>query len=409
MKSTFKILFYIKRNAQKKDGTMPVVARITVNGKISQFNTKLYALPELWSVEKGKATGRTKEAVSINNLLEEIKTSIHKVYHELRRKEAGVTSERVRNEFLGINLEQDTLLTLFKKHNDDFLKLVGISKSKATYQKYEVTRKRLSDFLMYKYKIKDIALKEINYSFISYFETYLRSECNCGTNITAKYLQQFKRIVIIAKNNGWIVADPFANFKIRLEKVDRGYLTKEELNTIMGKEFTIKRLEQVRDVFIFSCFTGLAYVDAKNLRQNNISTSFDNETWIMTKRKKTGIASNIPLLEVPKMILNKYKDVLHSGQLLPILSNQKTNSYLKEIADLCGIEKNLTFHLARHTFATTVTLSKGVPIESVSKMLGHTNIRTTQIYARITNEKIGLDMKKLASKLKDSNFSYAQL
>jgi site-specific recombinase XerD len=409
MKSTFKILFYIKRNAQKKDGTMPVVARITVNGKISQFNTKLYALPELWSVEKGKATGRSKEAVSINNLLEEIKTSIHKVYHELRRKEAGVTSERVRNEFLGINLEQDTLLTLFKKHNDDFLKLVGISKSKATYQKYEVTRKRLSDFLMYKYKIKDIALKEINYSFISYFETYLRSECNCGTNITAKYLQQFKRIVIIAKNNGWIVADPFANFKIRLEKVDRGYLTKEELNTIMGKEFTIKRLEQVRDVFIFSCFTGLAYVDAKNLRQSNISTSFDNETWIMTKRKKTGIASNIPLLEVPKMILNKYKDVLHSGQLLPILSNQKTNSYLKEIADLCGIEKNLTFHLARHTFATTVTLSKGVPIESVSKMLGHTNIRTTQIYARITNEKIGLDMKQLASKLKDSNFSYAQL
>lgn len=409
MKSTFKILFYIKRSAQKKDGTMPIVARITVNGKISQFNTKLYVFPENWSVDKGKATGRNTEAVSINNLLEEIKTSIHSVYHELRRKESGVTSERVKNEFLGINLEHDTLLTLFKKHNEDFLKLVGVSKSKATYQKYEVTRKRLSEFLMLQYKLNDISLKEINYSFISQFETYLRSVCNCGTNITAKYLQQFKRIIIIAKNNGWIVADPFANFKIRLQKVDRGYLTKDELNSIMGKVFTIKRLEQVRDVFIFSCFTGLAYIDTKNLRQSNISTFFDNEIWILTKRRKTDVASNIPLLEVPKMILNKYKGALPGGQLLPVLSNQKTNSYLKEIADLCGIEKNLTFHLARHTFATTVTLSKGVPIESVSKMLGHTNIRTTQIYARITNEKIGLDMKQLASKLKDSNFSYAQL
>lgn len=250
------------------------------------------------------------------------------------------------------------------------------------------------------YHVRDIALKEINHSFITNFEAYLRSDCNCSENTTAKFIQFFRRIIIIAKNNGWIQIDPFANYSIRLKRVDRGYLTKEELTKIMQKEFSTKRLEQVRDIFIFSCFTGLAYIDVKNLTENNIITS-DGKQWICTHRQKTDTAVNVPLLKIPAAIIEKYKDVRYKSQLLPVLSNQKLNSYLKEIGDLCGIHKNITFHLARHTFATTTTLANGVPIETVSKMLGHTNITTTQIYARITNDKINRDMQKLSDRLQD--------
>jgi site-specific recombinase XerD len=253
--------------------------------------------------------------------------------------------------------------------------------------------------MIYQYKIKDIALKEINYNFVSYFETYLRTVYNCGVNTTAKYLQQFKHILTLAKNNGWIQSDPFINFRIRFEKADRGYLLQEELEVMMQKKFSIKRLEQVRDIFVFSCFTGLAYVDVRNLRAEDITTSFDDKLWIIKKRQKTNVQSNILLLDIPKMILKKYSNKITGGKLLPVITNQRINSYLKEIADVCGIEKNLTFHLARHTFATTITLAKGVPMETVSKMLGHTSIRTTQIYARITDSKIGNDMQELSKKL----------
>ena len=211
-------------------------------------------------------------------------------------------------------------------------------------------------------------------------------------------MQFFKRIILIARNNGILVGDPFANYKIRLEKVDRGYLTEDEIKIILKKKMVSERLEQVRDVFIFSCFSGLAYVDVANLKEDNIRKSFDGNLWIITKRQKTNTDVNVPLLDIPKMILEKYKGKLPDGKVLPIISNQKLNAYLKEIADVCGIKKNLTFHLARHTFATTTTLAKGVPIETVSKMLGHTNIETTQIYARITNNKISNDMQGLDKK-----------
>ena len=211
-------------------------------------------------------------------------------------------------------------------------------------------------------------------------------------------MQFFKRIILIARNNGILIGDPFANYKIRLEKVDRGYLSEDEIKIILKKKMVSERLEQVRDVFIFSCFSGLAYVDVANLKEDNIRKSFDGNLWIITKRQKTNTDVNVPLLDIPKMILEKYKGKLPNGKVLPIISNQKLNAYLKEIADVCGIKKNLTFHLARHTFATTTTLAKGVPIETVSKMLGHTNIETTQIYARITNNKISNDMQGLDKK-----------
>ncbi|NEW84136.1 MAG: site-specific integrase [Mariniphaga sp.] len=399
MKSTFKTLFYLKRNAIRKDGRMPIIARITVDGKISQFSTKLEINPLNWNVDSGKALGRTQEIQQINTLLDEIKASVHKIYHEQKLRDSAVTSEKVKNEFLGMSQNQMDLLKLFQKHNDDVFRLIGKSKTKATYQKYEVTRKHVQSFLKTKYHLSDISLKEINHMFITDFEVYLMTTCKCGANTTAKFMQFFKRIILIAKNNGWITTDPFANYKIRLKRVDRGYLTQEEIGKIMKKSFPIKRLEQVRDIFIFSCFCGIAYIDVKKLRAENIRTSFDGNLWIMGKREKTDVSFNIPLLDIPQKILDKYKGTLPENMILPVPSNQKVNAYLKEIGDVCGIDKDLTFHLARHTFAT-LTLSKGVSIESVSKMLGHTNIKTTQIYARITDAKIGNDMAEFAGKLK---------
>ena len=309
-----------------------------------------------------------------------------------------VTAEKVKNEFLGHSENHDTILNLFQKHNDDVKQLVGISKTIATYRKYEVTRRHLAEFIQSKYNLSDISIKEITPMFITDFELYLRTTCKCGYNTTAKFMQFFKRIILIARNNGILIGDPFANYKIRLEKVDRGYLTEDEIKIILKKKMVSERLEQVRDVFIFSCFSGLAYVDVANLKEDNIRKSFDGNLWIITKRQKTNTDVNVPLLDIPKMILEKYKGKLPNGKVLPIISNQKLNAYLKEIADVCGIKKNLTFHLARHTFATTTTLAKGVPIETVSKMLGHTNIETTQIYARITNNKISNDMQGLDKK-----------
>lgn len=398
-KSTFKILFYLRKNQVNKDGKASIMTRVTVNGDVSQFSTKLDVEPELWDVKLGKAAGNSLKSRQLNNLLDDIRTSLKNHYREIEIQEAYVTAEKVRNAFLGYTTKQRTLLELFKKHNDDARKLVGISKTDATLAKYDRGYRRLEEFMKAQYNIEDIALKEINHMFITDFETYLRTVSKCNENTTAKFMQTFRMIIIIAKNNGWIYADPFANYRIRLKRVDRGYLTDQEVKKIMEKEFASLRLEQVRDVFVFCCYTGLAYIDVKQLTANQICTSFDGKQWIMTHRQKTDTLVNVPLLNIPLTIIKKYEGKLPIGQLLPVLSNQKLNSYLKEIADLCGISKNITFHLARHTFATTTTLSKGVPIETVSKMLGHTNIKTTQIYARITNEKISQDMRLLSEKL----------
>ena len=396
MKSTFRVLFYLKKGSEKKNGEVMIMARITIDGKLCQFSTKQSILPNNWSVASGKAKG--KDAGKINALLDDIRSALNTIYHEMQRRDNYVTAEKVKNEFLGHTEKHETILSLFQKHNDNMKQLVGISRTIATYRKNEVTRRHLADFIHDKYNLSDIPIREITPMFITDFELYLRTACKCGYNTAAKFLLFLKSIIIVARNNGILTKDPFANYKIQMKKVDRGYLTEDEIKIILKKKMVSERLEHVRDLFIFSCFTGLAYSDVANLREENIRKSFDGKLWIMTKRQKTNTDVNVPLLDIPKMILKKYKGKLPNGKILPVISNQKLNAYLKEIADICGIKKNLTFHLARHTFATTTTLAKGVPIETVSKMLGHTNIETTQIYARITNSKIGNDMQGLDKK-----------
>lgn len=347
MKSTFRVLFYLKKGSEKKNGEVMIMARITIDGKLCQFSTKQSIQPANWNITAGKAKG--KDAAKLNALLEDIKASLNNIYHEQQRRDNYVTAEKVKNEFLGHSENHETILSLFKKHNDDVKQLVGISKTIATYRKYEVTRRHLSEFIQSKYNVSDISIKEITPMFITDFELYLRTACKCGYNTTAKFMQFFKRIIIIARNNGILIGDPFSTYKIRLEKVDRGYLTEEEITIILKKKMVSERLEQVRDVFIFSCFCGLAYIDVANLKQDNIRKSFDGKLWIITKRQKTNTSVNVPLLDIAKMILDKYRDKLPNGKILPIISNQKLNAYLKEIADVCGIKKNLTFHSPRHS------------------------------------------------------------
>ena len=393
MKSTFSILFYLKKGSERKDGRAMIMARITIDGKVAQFSTKQSVLPANWNVEVGKVKG--KDAGKINALLDDVRSSLNKIYHDQQRDNYYVTTETVKNEFLGHRIKQETVLALFKEHNENSRKQIGISITRPTYLKYEVTRRHLTNFILSEYNLSDMPLRDINHKFIAGFESFLRTVCKCCHNTTVKFLQFFRRIIIIARENGKLQTNPFAEYKVRLEEVDRGYLTEYEIALILKKPMVTKRLEHVRDLFIFSCFTGLAYIDVMNLKAENIRKNFDGKLWIMTKRINTNVKVNVPLMDIPKMILDKYAGQLPQGKLLPVISNQKMNAYLKEIGDVCGIDKNLTFHLARHTFATTVTLGKGVPLDTVSKLLGHKKIETTRIYARTTEIKISNDMERL--------------
>lgn len=398
--SNFTVRFYIRRDQTNKDGTSTIMVRVTVNGERAVFSSKLSVDPKLWDNEANRAMGTSRAVKELNRTLEDIRATIRQHYYELERYEALVTAEKVRNAFLGITVRTESILQLFKELLEEYKALEGISKSKATVQKYTRCYKRVEQFLKTKYKLSDMPLVEIDHKFIVDFECYLRTVSKCNENTSAKFLQTFKMVIIRARNNGYIKGDPFSNYKIRLKRVDRGYLTEEELERLRNTPITSKRVAQVRDVFLFCCYTGLAYIDLKLLREDNIRTSFDGKQWIMTHRHKTDTVVNVPILDIPMELLARYKGQCKNGYLLPILSNQKCNQYLKDVAKACKIDKNITFHMARHTFATTVTLSQGVPIESVSKMLGHTNIKTTQIYARITNQKISRDMEALAEKMR---------
>ena len=393
MKSTFSLSFFLKRTVRNKNGEMPIIGRITVNGNAVEFRPHLSIKSELWSVAKGKAIGRSAEIVQLNTMLNSIRKVISAHYQTLSAEDGYVTAEKIREAYLGQDERtlkrvaeekrgKTTLIDFFGKFNAEYkLKVDAKLVTKRTYSRYVLTKERLIDFMKQKYKVEDIPLCKINIFFIEGFYLYLRKEHECTNNTSMKFIQRLSKVVASARDSGIIQNDPFYKFKFHFDEVDRGYLTQEELDIIANKVFVSKRLSQVRDIFVFSCYTGLSFVDIDNLREEHIQRSFDGNIWIKTKRQKTLVNSNVPLLDVPKAILEKYKNRQPNGKLLPVISNQKMNEYLDEIATLCNIDKHITFHLARHTFATTITLSQGVPIESVSKMLGHKSIRTTQIYA----------------------------
>jgi site-specific recombinase XerD len=404
MNAKLSILFYAKRAKTTNDGLIPIYIRVTVNGERVELSTKRYTLPEKWSVEGSCMKGTSAEAKATNSYLDALKAKVYDYQQQLIREDELVNAENMRNKILGVEKRGHMLIGIFQQHNDEIKALIGKDYALGTLTRYETSLKHTVNFIKWKYKISDIDIRKIDHEFITSYEFYLKSVCNCCQNTTSKYIKNFGKIIRICMANGWLEKNPFLNHKSKIVEVERTFLCMEEIETMLQKNYTSERLNQVKDIFLFSCFTGLAYADVKKLSRKNIGFGVDGEKWIFINRTKTDTRSNIPILPIANYILEKYQDhpqVVNQDKLLPILSNQKMNSYLKEIADTCQIDKPLTFHIARHTFATTVTLSNGVPIESVSKMLGHKNLKTTQHYAKILDLKVSNDMKILKDKFSE--------
>ncbi|GAQ49334.1 TPA: site-specific integrase [Flavobacterium psychrophilum] len=401
MKTKVSILFYAKRAKASVNGLVPIYTRITINGKRIELSSNRFVEMSKWSTEAGKMKGNSEEARSINSHLDMLRIQIIDMQMELIHKKIPVTTETLKSKILGVDERQRMLIPIFQDHNNKIKELVGKEYAPGTLERYKTSLSHTIEFLQWKYKVSDIEINKIDHAFVTDYEFWLRSVRNCANNTAVKYIKNFSKIIKLCLANDWLDKNPFANYKSKVKEVERVYLSEEEIQNIIEKDFKTERLSLVRDIFLFSCFTGLAYIDVKNLTKSHISIGIDGEKWIFTHRQKTETASKIPILPVTQMIIDKYSDHPKSNnedRLFPILTNQKMNVYLKEIAGVCEIEKDLTFHIARHTFATTVTLTNGVPIESVSKMLGHKNLRTTQHYAKVLDKKVSEDMKILRDK-----------
>ena len=406
MKTKVSILFYAKRAKASVNGLVPIYTRITINGKRIELSSNRFVEMSKWSTEAGKMKGNSEEARSINSHLDMLRIQIIDMQMELVHKKIPVTAETLKSKILGVDERARMLIPIFQDHNNKIKELVGKEYAPGTLERYKTSLSHIIEFLRWKYKVSDIEINKIDHAFVTDYEFWLRSVRNCANNTAVKYIKNFNKIIKLCLANDWLDKNPFANYKSKVKEVERVYLTENEIQSIIEKDFKTERLSLVRDIFLFSCFTGLAYIDVKNLTKSQISFGIDGEKWIFTHRQKTESASKIPILPVTQMIIDKYENhpqCLNEDKLLPILSNQKMNAYLKEIAGVCEIEKELTFHIARHTFATTVTLTNGVPIESVSKMLGHKNLRTTQHYAKVLDRKVSEDMAILKNKFSFTN------
>lgn len=401
MSTTIKIIFFLKRAKANSNGLMPIFQRITIMGKRLEQSAGKYVTEPKWNSVTSKVRGTGEEARLINEHLDSLRFKVFNAEKILFQKDIPVSIDSMREVLTGSKARARMLIPIFQDHNNRLRELVGIEYAAGTLQRYITSLNHTKEFIHWKYSKDDIDILNINHQFITDYEFWLRSVRKCANNTAVKYIKNFKKIINQCLCNGWLVRDPFVNYKAKLRTVERIFLSEEEIQQIYQKELFGSRLEIVRDIFIFSCFTGLAYIDVQLLTHENINLGIDGHKWIYTHRKKTETASRIPLLDIPSEIVERYSkhpQVLNSKKLLPVFSNQRINSYLKEIGAICGLSKELTFHVARHTFATTVTLTNGVPIESVSKMLGHKSIKITQHYAKILDKKVSDDMQVLRSK-----------
>ncbi len=400
---TFAILFWAHTTRTKNNQT-PIYVRITVNGKRANFSLKHRADIRTWDSKRQKVKGNSESARILNGYLNQVHSQIFECYKDLKLKGKLITAELIKAEYLGESDDSKTLQNLLEYHKKKTEKTLAIG----TLRNFGVTERYINRYLSQKMNTSDVYLKELDYKFICDFANFLHCFWPKGhpkamsNNTVMKHIQRFRKIITLGYHIEWIDRDPFVRWKPTYEKRERPYLTKNELSNIETYIFPIQRLERVRDLFVFSCYTGIAYADIMNLTDNNILKGIDGSDWIFTNRQKTKSPVKVPLLKKAKELLIKYQNhpmTQPTETLFPVISNEKLNLYLKEIADACGIKKNLTFHMARHTFATTVTLSNGVPIETVSKLLGHSKIASTQVYARVIERKVSDDMNALRVKL----------
>lgn len=402
--TTFGVLFYLKTQKTTMQGSAPICARVTVNGKRTEISVKRSVKATEWDERKGMAKGARKELTELNMFLNQFKAKIINTYQEMVLSDAAIDGPSIRDRVLGTEHLSQTLISLMEYHNEQQMHKLA----PGTMKNYYTTQRYLKKFLLEKLYRNDIVLSQLKYKFLLDFERYLFNyipkdhQKPLNNNGIMKHIERLRKMINLAVKLDWLSKDPFASFKKHIDKVERESLSRIELSAMAGKEFTIDRLRHVRDMFLFSCYTGLSYIELAELTPNKIITGIDGGLWISTSRAKTDTSVRIPLLPHAIDLIENYRNDIraqNNGTVFPVISNQRMNGYLKEIADLCGITKTLTFHIARHTFATTITLSNGVPIESVSKMLGHTSIRTTQIYAKVIEHKLSEDMRNLEQRM----------
>ena len=406
MENTLSILFYLKKGKNKNALEIPIYMRITVDGRRNEISTKRKIDPKLWNPEAMAMKGNSEEARILNNFLDNLKSRVYKQYNFMDQDEMDISSQEIKAKLTGVSKSKHYLVELIEYHNHQVKERVGHDFAAGTHKRYKVLINKVKSFLKEKYKTTDIEIKKLNHEFIANFDFYLRTHDKLNHNTATKYHKCLKKIIRIALANDWLIKSPYENFKTGYKDTNRGYLTLEELRAIETKKLHIHRLEVVRDVFVFQIYTGLAYSDVAKLRKEDINIGIDGNQWITIYRRKTNTRTSLPLLPKALQIIEKYRSNLEAeikGTVFPVSSNQKMNAYLKEIAVLCKINKLLTTHLARHTFATTITLTNGVPIESVSAMLGHKSLKTTQIYSKVIDTKVSKDMSNLKSRLLESN------
>ncbi len=406
MNTSFATIFYLRKSRKNQNGEAPIFLRITVDGQRAETSLRRKANIEQWSPQAGRVLGIKPLQKNLNRYLDEIQAKLYKIESQFVTEGTPYTAKMILNAFLGRDKKQKMVLELYQEHNDEIAELVGKEFSYGAFQRHIRTQRHLTAFIKKEYHCNDLPLKRIDLRFIKRFEHYLKTKNIGGQNTITKYVVNFKKIIRIAYAHDWIQKDPFYHWKAVWKPVEREALTERELQILMNKAFDLKRLNQVKDIFLFSCFTGLSFSDVQKLSDKDIVLGIKGDRWIKIYRTKTEVKSSVPLLPAAETILKKYEAIKISKNtplLLPVISNVKTNAYLKEIGDLCRIKKKLTFHLARHTFATTVTLANGVPIESVSRMLGHRSLKTTQIYAKVVDRKLRDDMQKIRYKYTQSH------
>lgn len=375
--------------------------RFTFNNKRVELSTGIFVSTDSWDKRKQRIKEKTPGSRVLNDRLDKIKTEIQDIFNLLRSTNEDFDVDTIKQKLLKIQ-ESKGILDVFDYYLDSILAKLRKGYSMETYKHYKSSRKRLADFIELKLKKSDVSVQCIDYKFLNAFDVFIKKEFNNTQNTAWNYHKHLRRVLNLAISLDYIDKNPYSKFKVGLDETHREILSTEELKRIEEKQIQIERLAVVRDIFVFACYTGLSFSDITKLSHTHLQQRTDGKEWIIINRSKTNNRCRIPLLPKAKEILKKYEDYPQiSGKaiLLPVLTNQKMNSYLKELGDICGINKNITMHIARHTFATTVTLSNGVPIETVSKLLGHSSLKTTQIYAKVLDQKIAEDMELLESKL----------
>jgi site-specific recombinase XerD len=395
-------------NSRQKQGKSQLFIRITVDSKRAELATKIYVNPILWDKKNHLIKSKDLESQLANTQISDILNSIKKKIIKMQSLEEEITAIKLKAFILGkstteLNSKNKTSSQAFNYHHINMMELLKVGKiCQKTVYRYQNTEEKFKNFLKENYNQNDIELIEIRLKHATEFNHYLLTNCQLQLNTAHKHIKNLKKILSMSVGLDWIPTNTISQFKCSYKSPKREILNQVELDRLMKKKISINRLEEVRDVFIFCCYTGFSFSDIFKLDLNAVSFGLDGERWIYTTRLKTGVKENVPLLPIPLKIIEKYKNhpfCVSNNKLLPVKSNQKYNAYLQELADICEINKHLTSHIARHTFATTVTLANGVPIETVSSMLGHTNISTTQIYAKVVEEKVSSDMKILRQKL----------